>query len=150
MKENGGFHVEWGPLIKVLIISRLNLALLMLKPHFAHADHAAEQARLALRELKPFCTSKGKVMKGSKLDTVHRDDEPDETYIEAMSLQAKGYFRFGSAMYEMGEYKEAIHYFENSVKSTQQANSKPDNLVLRRLSEAKRENRRKSKRQKRN
>jgi tetratricopeptide (TPR) repeat protein len=146
LKETGRFHLEWGPLLRVLVVTRLNMALLMLKPQFSHPNQAAEQARLALHELKPFCQAKGKIMKGSKLDFVHRTDEPEETYQEAMALQAKGYFRLGSAQYEQGEYSDAIHSFEHSVKSTQLSNAKPDTLVLRRLSEAKRENRRQSKR----
>jgi tetratricopeptide (TPR) repeat protein len=149
LKANGGHHLEWTPLVKVLVICRLNLALLMLKPHFGHPDHAAEQSRLALRELGPFCSQKGKVMKGSKMNVVFREDESEETYIEAMGLQAKTYFRLGSAHFDMGEYGEAIRFFDSSVKTTRLSNSKQDNLVLRRLSEAKRESKRKSKRQKR-
>lgn len=146
LQESGGYHLEWGPLIRVLIITRLNLALLMLNPHFSRPGQAVEQARLALHELKPFCVSKGKVVKGSKLDEVFRDDEPEETFLEAMKLQAECYFRLGSAQYDLGDYSEAIYSFEHSVKSTKQTQSKPDNLVLRRLSDAKRENRRRSKR----
>jgi tetratricopeptide (TPR) repeat protein len=147
LKANGGYHLEWGSLLKTIIVSRLNLALLMLKPQFSHPEQAREQARLALQELKPFCAAKGKIMKGSKLDSVHRADEPEETFEEAMHLQTKAYFRLGSAYYEMGEYPEAVQSFEQSVESTKEANSAPDKLVLRRLSEAKRENKRHSKRQ---
>jgi tetratricopeptide (TPR) repeat protein len=146
LKENGGYYLEWGPLIRVLIVSRLNLALLMLRPHFSQPEQTMEQAKLALHDLKPFCIRKGKVMKGIKLTSVFREDEPEETYIEAMTLQAKSFFRLGSAQYELGDYAAATTSYEKSVKSTQQANAKPDNLVLRRLSEAKRENRRKNKR----
>eukprot|EP00980_Cylindrotheca_fusiformis_P027985 scaffold22575_cov141-Cylindrotheca_fusiformis.AAC.16 len=141
--------LEWTPLIKVLIICRLNLALLMLKPYFGHPNRAAEQARLALLELKPFCCQKGKVMKGSKANVSFCEHVPETTYIEAVGFQAKAYFRLGSAHYDMGEYGEAVRFFECSVKSTQQSNAVPDNLVLRRLSEAKRESKRRSKRQKR-
>jgi len=146
LKENGGYHVEWGPLIRVLIVTRLNLSLLLLKPHFERRDLAAEQAQLALHDLAPFCAKKGKIMKGAKVDKVHRDDEPEETYLDAMTLQAKAYFRLGSAQYDLGDYCEAISSFENSVRSTKEAKAKPDNLVLRRLSEAKREKRLKGKR----
>ena len=147
LKENGGFHLEWGLLVKTIVVTRLNMALLMLKPQFSHPEQAVEQARLALQELKPFSAAKGKIMKGSKLDSVHRADEPMETFEEAMHLQTKAYFRLGSAYYEKGEYSEAVQSFEQSVKSSTEANSAPDNLVLRRLSEAKRENKRKNKRQ---
>lgn len=143
----GGHRLEWDPLIRVIIASRLNLSLLMLKPHFSRYEQAAEQARLALHDLSPFCVAEGKVMKGSKLDKMHRDDEPEQTYLEAMSLQAKAYFRLGSAQYELGEYGKAISSFESSVRCTELARAKPDNLVLRRLNEAKRESRLKSKRQ---
>jgi tetratricopeptide (TPR) repeat protein len=147
LKANGGYHLEWGLLLKTIIVTRLNMALLMLKPQFSHPEQALEQARLALLELKPFCAAKGKIMKGSKLDSVHRADEPKETFEEAMNLQTKAYFRLGSAYYEKGEYPEAVQNFEQSVNSAKEANSAPDKLVLRRLSEAKREKKRKSKRQ---
>ena len=146
LKENGGYHLEWGPLIRLLIVTRLNLALLFLKPHFSERLHAIEQAQLALHELSPFCAKKGKVMKGNQLDQIHRDDEPQETYIDAMLLQAKAYFRLGSAQFALEDYTEAIASFEKSVSITQKAKAKPDNLVLRRLSEAKRESRRRGKR----
>jgi tetratricopeptide (TPR) repeat protein len=147
LKETGGYHLEWGLLLKTIVVTRLNMALLMLKPQFSHPEQAVEQARLALQELKPFSAAKGKIMKGSKLDSVHRANEPTETFEEAMNLQTKAYFRLGSAYYEKGEYSEAVQSFEKSIKCSKEANSAPDNLVLRRLSEAKRENKRKNKRQ---
>jgi tetratricopeptide (TPR) repeat protein len=146
LRENGGFHLDWTPLLKVLVVTRLNMALLMLKPECSHPDQAAEQAHLALHDLKPFCALKGKVMKGSTLDTVHRADEPEETFDDAAALEAKGYFRLGSAQYELGEYAEAIRSFEASVTITEKVNGKTDNLVLRRLLDAKRQNQRKNKR----
>ena len=145
-KEENCRQLQWGPLIRTLILTRLNMALLMLKPEFSLPEQALEQARLALQELKPFCVRKGKVMKGSNFDVIHHKDEPTETFTEAILLQAKAYFRIGSAHFEMGDFQGAIHGFEQSIKSTQQTDSKPDNLVLRRLCEAKRENRRKCKR----
>ena len=86
-------------------------------------------------------------MKGSKLDIVYREDEPEETYFDAMTLQAKAYFRLGSAQYELEEYCEAISSFEKSIRSTHEAKGKPDSLIFRRLSEAKRQKRRKVKHQ---
>jgi hypothetical protein len=151
LKESGGFLLEWN-LIRVLIVSRLNLALLLLKPHFSRPNHAEGQVRHAMRELQPFCTHKGKIMKkgsGLGLTEVHRSDEPEETYLEAMALRAKGSFRLGSAHYKMGDYELATYSFKKSIESTKLAESQPDNLVLRCLSEAKRKNRRRSKRQKR-
>lgn len=133
----GGFIAEWRPLLKVLIICRLNLALLMLKPWFMRYNHTMEQCQLALQELNVFCTRKAK----EKLS--------EETYIDIMSLRAKAYFRLGSAQSATGRYKVAIESFENSLTSSQEANSKPDNIVLKRLSEAKRKSRQKRERQKR-
>ena len=133
----GGFIAEWRPLLKVLIICRLNLALLMLKPWFMRYNHTMEQCQLALQELNVFCTAKAK----KKLS--------EEMYIDIMSLRAKAYFRLGSAQSATGRYKVAIKSFENSLTSSQEANSKPDNIVLKRLSEAKRKSRQKSERQKR-
>jgi tetratricopeptide (TPR) repeat protein len=141
LKDSGCHVLEWSPILKLLIITRLNLALLMLKPYFSQPDQTVEQARLALEELKPFCTKKGKVV----LDAVYRDDEPAETFIDAKTLQAKAFFRLGSAQYELGDNDEAIQAFEQSVKCTQEANSKPDTLVLRRLNEAKKESKRRNK-----
>ena len=146
LKETGGYHLEWTPLLKVLVETRLDLALLMLKPQFPHPEQAADQASLALHELKPFCAVKGKVMKGAKLDSVYRNNEPHDTFQDATTLLVKGYFRLGVAHYKMKKYPEAIRCFENSIKSSQQIKAKPDALVLRRLSEAKRENKRKNKR----
>lgn len=148
LEENGGYHLEWGALIRLLIVTRLNLALLLLKPYFAKQEEAAEQAHLALHDLRPFCAKKGKVMKGTKqLDKVHREDEPEETYLDGKTLQAKAYFRLGLAMYELGEHCEAVSCYEESIRSTQQAKGEPDKVVLRRLSEAKQEIRRDAKRQ---
>jgi tetratricopeptide (TPR) repeat protein len=144
LKDSGWHVIAWTPVLKLLIITRLNLALLMLKPYFSHPDQTVEQARLALEELKPFCTKKGKAV----LDGVRRDDEPAKTFIDAKTLEAKAYFRLGSAQYELGDSEEAIHSFEQSVKSTQESNSKPDALVLRRLNEAKKESRRRNKKRK--
>ena len=144
-KESGYSYFAWRPIVKVLTIVRLNLALLMLKPHFSKPDHALEQAQLALLALKPYCVTKGKVIYGLKLDEVLREDEPEETFFEALALEAKAYFRLGSAQYKLAEYSKAILSFEHSVRSSQRANSKPDNLVLRRLSEAKRQKQRISK-----
>ena len=133
--------LSWGPTLKLLIITRLNLALLMLKPHFSQPDQTVEQAQLAIHELKPFCSKKGKVMCDG---IVNFTDEPEETFVEATALQAKAFSRLGSAQYELGENEVAIQSFEQSIKCTQLASSKPDGLVIRRLNEAKRESRRRN------
>ncbi len=141
-----GYHLEWDPFIKVLISTRLNLTLLLLKAHFSQYEEAAEQAKRALHDLGPFCVTMGMIMMGADLDKVHRENEPEQNYLEAKALQAKAWFRLGSAQYELGEYCDAISSFEKSVQSTQLAKAKPDSLVIRRLAEAKREKRQKSKR----
>jgi len=149
MRANGWLHLEWAPTVRLLIVLRLNHALVMLKPYFAQPHHAAEQARLALLELRPFCTKKGKIMKGNKMTEVYRENEPEDTFLDAIKLQAKAFFRMGCAHYEMGEYGEAIRVFENSVKSTQLSGADTDKSVLRRLTNAKREYKRTRKQQKR-
>lgn len=149
MRSNGWLHLEWAPTVRLLIVLRLNHALVMLKPYFAQPHHAAEQARLALLELRPFCTKKGKVMKGNKMTEVYRDDEPEDTFLDAIKLQAKAFFRMGCAHYEMGEYGESIQTFENSVKSTKLAGAETDKTLLRRLTNAKREYKRTRKQKKR-
>ncbi|CAJ1945630.1 unnamed protein product [Cylindrotheca closterium] len=149
MRANGWLHLEWTPTVRLLIVLRLNHALVMLKPYFAQPHHAVEQSRLALLELRPFCTKKGKIMKGPKMTEVYREDEPEDTFLDAIKLQAKAFFRMGCAHYEMGEYREAIRAFENSVKSTQLSGADTDKGVLRRLTNAKREYKRTRKQQKR-
>ncbi|KAL3936106.1 MAG: hypothetical protein SGBAC_008506 [Bacillariaceae sp.] len=149
MRANGWLHLEWAPTVRLLIVLRLNHALTMLKPYFGQPHHAAEQARLAILELRPFCTKKGKIMKGSKMTEVYREDEPVETFLDAIKLQAKAFFRMGCAHYEMDEYGEAIRVFESSVKCTQLSGADTDKSVLRRLTNAKREYKRTMKQQKR-
>lgn len=146
--DSGGFHfLTWDQLTKLVVRTRLNLALLFLKPHFSMHEEAIEQSQKALHDLAPFCCKKGSIMKGKKLTRVHKEGEPDETYIDAKALEAKAYFRLGSAQYELDDYPEAILSYEKSVQSTEATNANPDNLVLRRLSEAKRESRRARKRE---
>jgi tetratricopeptide (TPR) repeat protein len=147
LKETGGLHLEWGPLLKTLISCRLNMALLMLKPDFVYPEQALEQAKLAVRELKPFCMKKRKVMMGPKLANVYNDDEDQETYEEATVLLAKAYFRLGSAYYDLENFSDAIKSFENSVGALQKTGTKPDRALLKRLSEAKRQDKKHSERQ---
>ena len=147
--QNGGHEVRWTPLVKALITIRLNLSMTMLRPEAYSPTLAGQQALLALHEIKPFATSKGKVMTGRKLDKA-RDDEPEDTFKEAKSLQAKAYFRLGNAQSASCEYGAAVKSFENSIKSTRDLkgpNAKPEAEVQRRLAEAKKENVRKRKRQ---
>lgn len=152
--------VKWTPLLKILITTRLNLSMLLLKQQLSQPDRAVEQARLSLRELSPFCTIKKKVMIGSTNSHIYEDEESIETYFDTKALQAKAYFRLGSAQYEIGEFSQAINSLKLSIECTQQCNDddnpnnkntigKPDSLVARRLAEARRENKRKNKRHRR-
>ncbi|KAL3923703.1 MAG: hypothetical protein SGILL_001502 [Bacillariaceae sp.] len=138
MKSPDADGGEWNQLKKTLVISRLNLALLFLKPHFCELKIAANQAKAALRDLSPF----------ERLFDC--DDELIEARDEILSLQAKAYFRLGTAQFEMGDYDCAIESFTESMKRTRRKsnhNSKPDQLLHRRLAEAKREQAKLSKRQ---
>jgi tetratricopeptide (TPR) repeat protein len=140
--DNGSFpFLTWNEHAQLLIRIRLNLALLFLMPHFSKPQEAIRQALNALHDLDPFCAQKGKIMKGENLDKVHGESEREETYLEAKALQAKAYFRLGSAQYELGDFSDAILSYGSSVSASEQAKAKPDKLVLRRLSEAKRESR---------
>jgi tetratricopeptide (TPR) repeat protein len=129
---------DWNPLLKTLILTRLNMALMMLKPHFNELQVAANQARLALQELEPFC------------DVDNPTDICPETKDEILNLKAKAHFRLGSAQYDMGDFSSATKSFEESIKATNAISDpkiKPDQLVLRRLAEAKREHVKRNKRQ---
>jgi hypothetical protein len=90
--------VVWSPLLQVLIMSRLNLSLVLLKPELSQHKQAADQALAALKLLLPFVFQKGKVV-STRNDKEHvlKDSEPDETYAEAKPLQAKSFFRLGCA-----------------------------------------------------
>lgn len=135
----------WSPMLLILIAARLNLALLLVKPEFAQPDRAADQARTVLQLLLPFAFKEGKVIvvlsQGSdKTERAISNEEPVATYREAKALQAKAYFRLGSAEFDMGDYLAAVKSFESSLKSSSVSspNSKPDALLVRRLQEAKR------------
>jgi len=148
-------------LLKILINTRLNLAMAMLKPELSDPQGAAEQSSQALQELRPFTVEKGKVRVGRhKRDPEEGivgtttpppppgTDEPLETFREAKTLQAKAYFRLGTAQYATKDFAAAVKSFEHSIKSTMAAteHGKPGTLVLRRLAEAKREHSKKKRR----
>ncbi|KAL3802137.1 hypothetical protein ACHAW5_000222 [Stephanodiscus triporus] len=137
LSDNGGYEVHWNELLKLLIVVRLNLARVCLVKEINDANGAATQASLALNELKPFITKRGVVRTGKKLVNM-RSDEPHSTYFEAKALQAKAYFRLGSAQLVMSEYDEAVKTFEHCVASTKEANLEVDAGVLRKINEAKR------------
>lgn len=95
------------------------------------------QATLSLKELKPFATEKGVVLTGKKL-AKKRTDEPHNTYNEAKALQAKAYFRLGSAELEMNEYDEALKSLELCAECTKEAGKTVDAGVMRKIDQAKR------------
>ncbi len=100
------------------------------------AKGAVTQAEQSLKELKPFASKKGVVYMGKKLAS-HRTDEPEETYVQAKALQAKAYFRLGSAQLVLNEYDDAVKSLECSVGCTREANMKVDAGLLRKLNKAK-------------
>jgi tetratricopeptide (TPR) repeat protein len=129
--------VRFDGLMKNLIMTRLNMALILLNDNFMELQVATKQAKLALQEVTPFCDA--------------NINENKKSLDEALALKAKACFRLGSAQYEMGDYSDSIHSLEESIKSTNDiANPNeytPDSLVLRRLAQAKREHLKHAKRQ---
>jgi tetratricopeptide (TPR) repeat protein len=143
LSENSGCECRWTALLKTFIQIRLNMSLCYLKNGVDDTKAAIFQAKMALRELKPFVAKKGCVMTGKKLDRC-RLEEPDTTYTEAKALQSKAYFRLGSAQFLLSEFDDAIESFEESIKSSSESSpeKKPDASVLRKLQEAKLANKR--------
>jgi hypothetical protein len=137
-------RLEWTPFYKLLITTRLNLSMVMLKIPDPEPRKAVALAMAALVELGPFVAEKGEIRKGRKFSEVYKDDEPESTYLETKELQAKAFFRLGSAQHAAHAYSEAVKSFENSVTSTTCVGGKPESMVLRRLEEAKRASRRKA------
>ena len=165
ISKNGGYECCWTELLQTLIMVRLNLAMALLTSvstrlsimstqclllmrgsyvlHFLSfqeikdAKGAVTQAEQSLKELKPFATEKGVVFIGKKL-TNKRTEESQDTYVQAKALQAKAYFRLGSAQLILGEYDEAVKSLECSIGSTKEANLKVDTGLMRKLNQAKR------------
>ena len=131
-----GYKFLWNDLLKLLIAVRLNLALVNLAPEINDARGAMALASLSLKELQPFATITGSVL--TKNLAHARTNEPQTTYVEAKTLQAKAYFRLGSAQLVLSEYDEAVKSFEQCVASTKEANLTVDSGVLRKINEAKR------------
>eukprot|EP00536_Pseudo-nitzschia_multiseries_P004033 jgi/Psemu1/323282/estExt_fgenesh1_pg.C_650015 len=121
--------LRFDDLLKNLVMSRLNMALVLLNKQFMEVKAAAEQAKLAIQEVSPFCDP--------------GTNQCHESLDEALALKAKACFRLGSAQYEMGEYHDAIASLEESIQSTNlisnPEDNTPDSLVSRRLTQAKRE-----------
>jgi len=135
--KNGGYEVRWNELLKTLIILRLNISLVYLRPELDDARGARTQAMLALEELNPFTSEQGVVLTG-KTFTRKRMDEPIETYTEAKMLQSKAYFRLGTAQLVLCEYDYAVESLEHCVECTKEAGKSVDATVLRKLTESKR------------
>jgi tetratricopeptide (TPR) repeat protein len=95
------------------------------------------QASLALFDLRPFTSAPGIVLTGKKLQKT-REDEPIATYQAAKDLQAKAYFRLGSAKFLVGEYETAMQMFERCLAATKDIypDRKPDRVVVNRLAES--------------
>ena len=141
--ETGGRKItrvisHWSPLLRVLITSRLNMALLFLKKGSLLPERAAGQARAALKVLAPFTVTRGKVIhRRDKKEVVLKDNEPESTFVDAQALQAKAYYRLGTAELESGDFASAIRMFDLSLQCASISSSKPDSLTLKRLQEAK-------------
>lgn len=144
IKQNG-FECRWNPLLKQLIMIRLNLSMCLLKEELKDVKEALSQANLALRELRPFAAEKGVVLTGKRLSK-KRKDEPHETFKEAKTLQAKAYFRLGSAQLAATDYEDAVNSFDKSAKCSKEVDLEVEAAVVRKLNEAKK--RRKEKNQK--
>ena len=145
ISKNSGYECRWNPLLKQLIMIRLNLSMCFLKEELNDTKGAMSQANLSLKALKPFATEKGVVLTGMKLGK-KRNDEPHETFTEAKTLQAKAYFRLGSAHLAATDFEEAVKSFDKSAKCSKEVDLKVEDAVVRKLSEAKR--RRKEKKEK--
>ena len=139
----------WNPLLKRLVAIRLNLALVLLKHPLRDREKSAEQAMIALLELDPFGTERGKVRKGKDLEVVVEENEQESTFKEAREFMAKAFFRLAAAQSEMADHQEAARNYDRSIKFAKSVDPKrkPDQLVLRRLADAKRESMKQSKRQ---
>lgn len=143
LSENSGWECRWTPMLKIFLQIRLNMSLCLLKSDVNDIKGAVFQAKMALKELKPFVAHKGRVMTGKKLNR-SRLEEPETTYNEAIALQAKAYFRLGSGQLLLSDFEDAIESFQCSIKSSSESDpeKKPDSTVLRKLQEAQLANKR--------
>ena len=137
LTENGGNCIRWSAILKTFITTRMNLSMTLLK--LSDPKCAATQALLSLRQLSPFCAAEGLVLTGRNLQN-SRENEPFQTFREAKELQAKAYFRLGSAKLQSGDFKVAIRNFERCMESTKEIHpdAKPERLVVNGLNEARR------------
>jgi len=137
MKNRKILICRFDDLLKNLVMTRLNMALVLLTENLTELALAAKQAKLAIKEISPYC------------DPNKNDSKGKEISDEALVLKTKACFRLGSAQYEMGDYSDAIYSLEESIKSSNEISNPvlPDYLVLRRLANAKREHLKHTKRQ---
>jgi len=77
------------------------------------------------------------VLTGKKL-TRKRTDEPDRTFDEAKALEAKAYFRLGSAQMAAQQYDDAVSTFGRCLHSTKEAGMAIDRAIVCKVNEAKR------------
>lgn len=138
LSKNSGHCTRWSKLLKTFISIRLNLSMTLLKDSDILDTYTAYvQASLALFDLRPFTSAPGIVLTGKKLQKT-REDEPIATYQAAKDLQAKAYFRLGSAKFLVGEYETAMQMFERCLAATKDIypDRKPDRVVVNRLAES--------------
>lgn len=164
LSNNSGHECRWNELLRALIMIRLNLAMCYLKDvsklcpgksyihrpisFYCHLlilniqdikdiKGSISQANQSIKELKPFATERGVVLTGTKL-TKKRTDEPVDTYHQAKALQAKAYYRLGSARIAQHDYEAAVKTFELCVESTKEAGMVVDAAIMKKINEAKR------------
>lgn len=132
---------KWSSLLKTMIVCRLDLAFVLLKPRFDQAEVAASLAELALEDL--ISVTDFEVRKKAQGDSSSQgklsSDEPDPVVDEALSLQSKAFYRLGCAQFSLKKFHCAIESFESSILSTQligDGTVEPDSVVFRRLREA--------------
>jgi tetratricopeptide (TPR) repeat protein len=136
MHQNAEHETNWTPLLKAFITIRLNLSMTLLKPQIADRKGAIEQATLSLDQLKPFTAAKGSVLTSTNLSSSR--PEPEKTYDDAKELQAKSYFRLGTAQNTGGDFSAAMHSFEKCAQCMRDFGREPEPVVARRLADAKR------------
>jgi len=164
----------WTPVRKLVVTVRLNLSMALLKPGPTNSNKLAlDQAVQAIQELEPFLGPLGQGSDGSERaigsnrgpedgikaengvvchtingtsngSTVQTNNDATPNH-EAQELLVKAYYRCGTAQMRLGEYKDAIKAFEESL--SQNAKSSSDQAIQRSLAEAKRKQAHRNKRQ---
>ena len=144
-------RLEWAPLLKLLVTTRLNLSMALLKLPEPEPRKAIQIAKNAVLELQPFVLERGKVVAPNSPSSISHEpestwDEPESTYVTTMELQAKAYFRLGSAQCAMRDFSAAVESFGLCITCTMLSGGKVEAIVTRRFEEAKLAVRLKSKR----